>query len=137
MSGEPPTETPFESTKGEISDTERQQESSSASSTTSNSSTFNQSSPTVALSSPTVLFRTSAMASTTTTTSSSQEVTLPDGSKIRVSNKAKAVNDVAELVQITSATRVNLKPKQQADVRHANSIPCTTRWAWRPPTSMN
>jgi hypothetical protein len=59
------------------------------------------------------------MLSTTTTTSTSQEVTLPDGTKIRVSNRAKAVNDVAELVQITSAARVNLTPKEQVDVRHA------------------
>jgi hypothetical protein len=126
MTGEQSTEIPFESAQGEISDTEDQEESSSASSTTSNSSTFNQSSPTVvlsspevALSSPTVLIQNSTIASTTTTTSTSQEVTLPDGSKIRVSNRAKADNDVAELVQITSAARVNLTPKEHADVRHA------------------
>jgi hypothetical protein len=119
MSGEPPTEIPLEPTQGDTSDIEDQEESSSASSTSTNSSIFNQSSPTVALLSPTVLFRTSTMASTTTTTSTFQEVTLPDGTKIRVSNRAKAVNDVAEFVQITSAARVNLTPKEQADVRHA------------------
>jgi hypothetical protein len=63
------------------------------------------------------------MASTSTSTCTSMEVSLPDSSKIRVSSKAKAVNDVAELVQINSAARVNLKPKEQAAMQsRGNSI---------------
>jgi hypothetical protein len=54
-----------------------------------------------------------------TATSTAQEVTLTDGVKIKVSNKAKAVNDVAELVQINLAARINLDTKEQADIRHA------------------
>jgi hypothetical protein len=126
MSGEQTTELPFESTEGEISDIEDQIEvpSDSAKPLTLpvisvTSPTIGLSRPAVVLTSPTALFQTTKMASASTATSTSMEITLPDGSKIRVSNRAKAVNDVAEFVQITSAARVNLTPKEQADVRHA------------------
>jgi hypothetical protein len=48
------------------------------------------------------------------------EVTMPDGTEIEVHDKAQAVNDLAEFVQITSAERLKLVAKQQADLRYTN-----------------
>jgi hypothetical protein len=43
---------------------------------------------------------------------------MPDETKIEVHDKAQAVNDLAEFVQITSAERLKLDAKQQADLRY-------------------
>jgi hypothetical protein len=53
------------------------------------------------------------------TTSTSSEVTRMNGCKVRVSAQPKVVNAVTEYIQINSADRANLTPKEQNDVRHA------------------
>jgi hypothetical protein len=53
-----------------------------------------------------------------TMATSTTEITMPDGTKIEVRDKAQAINDLAEFVQITSAERLKLDAKQQADLRY-------------------
>jgi hypothetical protein len=52
-----------------------------------------------------------------TMATSTTEITMPDETKIEVHDKAQAINDLAEFVQITSTERLKLDAKQQADLR--------------------
>jgi hypothetical protein len=46
---------------------------------------------------------------------------MPDGTEIEVHTQTKIVNNVAEFVQITSAERVKMDAKEQADVRYSTT----------------
>jgi hypothetical protein len=49
--------------------------------------------------------------------SNTSEITMPDGTKIEIHDKAQAVNDLAEFVQITSAERLKLDAKHSEATR--------------------
>jgi hypothetical protein len=125
MSGEQPSDLPFHSTEGELSDIEDPETSSQSSSSASlpiinvATPTFGTTRPTVVLSSPTALFQTATMSQNQPSTTTSSEVTLMDGYKVKVAAQPKVVNAVTEYIQISSADRAKLTPKEQNDVRHA------------------
>jgi hypothetical protein len=139
MSEEQSSNIPFSSSEGEISEIED----SESSSTVSISASFpiaNVQSPTVSVQGESSIRSTSSILSSITiesqgltilqqnltmvstptpTTSTSSEVTFMDGYKVRVAAQPKSVNAVTEYVQISSADRSKLTPKEQNDVRHA------------------